>query len=143
MAEATTPNAAVVGRTVTERALSKLWACLRSENVDGGGDALRIVEARLVELTGQRDAAEQLYAAEAARVTQLEALINTPGTEHFLKSVETEAAHQVARWGSEHDAGKKPSDWFWLLGYLSGKALASALKGDIEKAKHHTISSAA
>lgn len=71
------------------------------------------------------------------------ALLNTPETENFDKAVPLEAAHQVSRWGGKHDAGKEPSDWFWLLGYLAGKALASALRGDTEKAKHHCISSAA
>lgn len=32
---------------------------------------------------------------------------------------------------------------YWLIGYLAGKALTSAINGDIEKAKHHTISSGA
>lgn len=73
----------------------------------------------------------------------LHALLNTPETEDFDRAVPLEAAHQVHRWGSEHDAGKQPEDWFWLLGYLAGKALASAKAGNMEKAKHHCISSAA
>jgi hypothetical protein len=77
------------------------------------------------------------------RVRELEALINTPELDDFLKAVKLEAAHQVERWGAQHDAGKAPADWFWLLGYLSGKALAAAVKGDADKARHHTISSAA
>lgn len=78
-----------------------------------------------------------------AKVTRLNFLLNTPETENFDKAVPLEAAHQVNRWGSEHDAGKQPEDWFWLLGYLAGKALASVKAGDMEKAKHHCISSAA
>ncbi len=35
------------------------------------------------------------------------------------------------------------ADWFWLIGYLAGKALMHALAGDRDKAKHHTISTAA
>jgi len=54
-----------------------------------------------------------------------------------------EAPHQRHRWGSEHDAGKQPLDWVWLLGHLVNKAAKSAIDGDVEKAKHHTISSAA
>jgi hypothetical protein len=34
------------------------------------------------------------------------------------------------------------TDWFWLLGYLGGKALAEAKAGDVEKARHHRISTA-
>lgn len=44
---------------------------------------------------------------------------------------------------TSHDAGKAPQDWFWLLGYLGGKALHAAILGDVEKAKHHTISAGA
>src|SRR5574342_924622 len=78
-----------------------------------------------------------------ARVLELEGLINTPHTDDWIKAVQLEAAHQVERWGAAHDEGKAPADWFWLLGYLGGKALASAVKGDSEKAKHHMVSSGA
>jgi hypothetical protein len=69
---------------------------------------------------------------------RLQGLLNTPRTDEFFESVRVEAAHQVERWGSEHDAGKTPQDWFWLLGYLAGKALAKP-----EKRLHHIVSSAA
>lgn len=78
-----------------------------------------------------------------ARVAELEAQLNTPELHDFSAAVVLEAAHQRARWGSEHDAGKEPSDWFWLLGYLSGKALRSHIGEDVDKALHHCISSAA
>jgi hypothetical protein len=77
---------------------------------------------------------------ELARVRQL---LNTPETEDFLRGVALEAAHQRERWGAEHDVGKTPFDWFWLVGYLAQKAAASAVAGDVEKAKHHTISTSA
>lgn len=70
-------------------------------------------------------------------------IINTPETADFMAAVPIEAAHQRDRWGSSHDAGKTPFDWFWLVGYLAQKAAAAAVAGDIEKAKHHTISTAA
>lgn len=69
--------------------------------------------------------------------------IDTPHTTNFLAAVQLEALHQRERWGHEHDAGKDPAAWFWLLGYLGGKALWAATHGDCEKALHHTISSAA
>ena len=78
-----------------------------------------------------------------ARVLELEGLLNTPHIADFLRAVKLEALHQRDRWGSQHDAGKEPADWFWLLGYLGGKALTSAIKGDRDRALHHTISSAA
>jgi hypothetical protein len=79
----------------------------------------------------------------ASRIEQLEQQINTPETTDFLKGVPLEAAHQRERWGVDHDAGKTAWDWFWLIGYLAQKAGSSAIAGDVEKAKHHTISTAA
>jgi len=83
------------------------------------------------------------WRTEKARADKLEALLNTPELKDFIKAVPLEAVHQRERWGVEHDAGKEPEDWFWLLGYLAGKALAAVKAGDKEKALHHTISSAA
>lgn len=68
--------------------------------------------------------------------------VDTPHTADFMKAVPLEAAHQRSRWGVDHDSGKTPFDWFWLTGYLSQKAAAAAVAGDVEKAKHHTISTA-
>ena len=70
-------------------------------------------------------------------------ILLAPELDHFASAVVREAAHQRARWGSDHDGGKAPADWFWLLGYLAGKALRAATVGDVKKAMHHTISSAA
>ena len=82
--------------------------------------------------------------AEAiAEIERLRALLNTPETADFMKAIPLEAAHQRERWGADHDAGKAPLDWFWLIGYLAQKAATSAIAGDVEKAKHHTISTAA
>jgi len=69
--------------------------------------------------------------------------INSPETEDWMAGVPLEAAHQIERHGAEHDAGKTAWDWFWLIGYLSQKAAASQTAGDLFKAKHHTISTAA
>jgi hypothetical protein len=84
------------------------------------------------------------------RVAELErenvrllALLNTPEIEDFDKAVPLESAHQQERWGTQHDAGKNPEDWFWLVGYLAGKALHAQKTGDRDKAKHHCISTAA
>ena len=80
---------------------------------------------------------------ELDEVDRLKALLNTPETEEFDKAVPLEAAHQIERWGAQHDEGKNPEDWFWLVGYLAGKALAAYKMGDLTKAKHHTISASA
>lgn len=82
-------------------------------------------------------------ASRNAEIERLKGLLNTPELHDFASGVVLEAAHQRERWGSTHDAGKAPEDWFWLLGYLGGKALHAAKAGDIEKALHHTISTAA
>jgi hypothetical protein len=73
----------------------------------------------------------------------LKGKLNTPELVSFRDAVVLEAAHQRERWGSAHDDGKQPHDWFWLVGYLAGKALASHIAGNTEKALHHTISTAA
>ncbi|HWF07023.1 MAG TPA: hypothetical protein VG297_01100, partial [Bryobacteraceae bacterium] len=57
------------------------------------------------------------------KLAEAERKVNTPELHSFRDAVVLEAAHQKGRWGSDHDAGKEPSDWFWLLGYLAGKAL--------------------
>lgn len=58
----------------------------------------------------------------------IEEQINTPETREFVVAVVREAAHQRMRWGSEHDAGKTDADWFWLIGYLAGKALHNPIE---------------
>lgn len=94
--------------------------------------------------------------------THLHALVNSPQTADFLESTRLEVVHQVQRWGTVHDRAKRPADWFWLVGYLAGKALHAAHEVDHlsrlslpspgtvqtierhrEKALHHTISTAA
>jgi hypothetical protein len=83
------------------------------------------------------------YAALQGEVSRLRAIIDTPQSNDFLRAVSTEAEHQRQRWGSEHDAGKTPADWFWLVGYLAGKALHAHAAGNVEKAEHHIITTAA
>lgn len=73
----------------------------------------------------------------------LYALINSPETGNFDKGVPLECAHQVQRWGEAHDRSKSAENWYWLVGYLAGKALRASISGDREKALHHTISAAA
>src|SRR5688572_16472332 len=86
---------------------------------------------------------QRITAALRGEVGRLRAMINTPHTDEWFGAVRLEAAHQIERWGTSHDEGKTPADWFWLLGYLSQKAMTAQLSGDEEKAKHHTISSGA
>ena len=73
----------------------------------------------------------------AVRQEELERL-NVPEVIDFVKAVNLEAAHQRERWGLEHDTEKTDADWFWLVGYLAGKALHFP-----EKRLHHLITTAA
>lgn len=78
-----------------------------------------------------------------AEVARLNALINTPRTDDWFEAVRLEAAHQIERWGVEHDAGKRPEDWVTLLVYLLGKAAKAHFDGDRSKLLHHVITVAA
>lgn len=82
----------------------------------------------------------QLHVDEAIRLREL---INTPEIIDFVKAVQIEAVHQRERWGTQQDEGKTAADWFWLLGYLAGKALHSDKVGDDKKLLHHIITTAA
>lgn len=88
------------------------------------------------------NAPENLSAA-MDEVCRLRKLINSPQTDNWMESVQLEAAHQQERWGVKGDVGKTPLDWFWLLGYLAGKAVAAFVAGDPSKGKHHIVSSSA
>lgn len=111
------------------------WRCW-----DGGFSTFTsLPEQALTALQKQQVALD----AALARVAELEGLINSPETDDWLKGAELEAAHQVERWGAEHDTGKSAWDWFWLIGYLAQKAAAAQVAGDAHKAQHHTISTAA
>lgn len=66
-----------------------------------------------------------------------------PIVDDFFAGVKAEKEHQRKRWGDVHDRNKTGAEWYWLVGYLAGKALYAMLSGDTYKAKHHTISAAA
>lgn len=76
---------------------------------------------------------------------RLKELLNTPEIADFAKAIQLEAAHQRERWGSKHDAGKTDADWFWLIGYLAGKALHNPDPGTdpTEKKMHRIVTIAA
>lgn len=59
----------------------------------------------------------------AAELRRLHAIINTPELLSFRDGVVQEAVHQRERWGTAHDGGKTPEDWYWLVGHLAGRAL--------------------
>ena len=108
-------------------------------------DEALLVARHLEALAPTALSAEELAALRAHRdeCLRLQALINTPELEQFLSASHIEAVHQVERWGTAGDRAKRPADWFWLVGYLAGKALHAAVDGNQDKAKHHCISTAA
>jgi len=120
------------------QALQEQVKKLQAENL-----ALNNPFAKILSLETERDHLQEQLQQSQQRVADLEATINNPLTHDFIEGVKVEIPFQEYKWGSEHDAGKLSSDWFWLIGYLSGKALRSAIEGDEEKAKHHIITTAA
>ena len=93
---------------------------------------------------GKYDASFGLELTSAhKRIQELETLINTPLVDNFLKALPLEAAHQQERWGTDHDAGKTPFDWVFLIGHLATRAAMKLKEGNREKALHHTITTAA
>ena len=84
------------------------------------------------------DAARAMFLDAQKELERLRAELNTPEVNDFARGVVLEAAHQRERWGTEHDGGKTDADWFWLVGYLVGKALHKP-----EKRLHHLITAAA
>lgn len=100
--------------------------------------ALRLSEmAVTLEGCGMPEVVAALEIAER-EIVRLDELINTPHTAEFLEAVRLEAAHQRERWAADHDAGKTDADWFWLVGYLAGKALHKQ-----DRQVHHIITTAA
>lgn len=87
--------------------------------------------------------AEEIEVVSAGEYDKLYRQLNTPEVDDFLEGVKLEAAHQRERWTTAHDREKSAEYWFWLIAYLSGKALRAALTFDYDKARHHCISSAA
>lgn len=105
----------------------------------GGNECVRRGYQRLSYLVETKDAE---LAAKNARLLELEGRINTPHTDDWFDAVRLEAAHQIERFGAT-DGDKEAPAWFWLLSWLSGKALHAWKDGDSEKMKHHVVSSSA
>jgi hypothetical protein len=96
-----------------------------------------VLISALKELRRRRD--DSCGSEELAR---LQKLLNTPEILDFSKAVVLEAAHQRERWGAKKDEGKTDADWFWLIGYLAGKALHGP-ENTPEKQLHRIITIAA
>lgn len=59
----------------------------------------------------------------------VEMKINTPEVLDFLEAVKIEAAHQRERW-SDTDPHKTDADFYWLIGWLGGKAVTDPHDGN-------------
>ncbi len=99
--------------------------------------------ARRQELLRMLDEARDERDAARAEVERLRALIDTPRTDEFFEAVRFESAHQVKRWGKDHDARKLTEDWIALFVYLLGKAATAHWAGDRQKLEHRVITCAA
>ncbi len=123
------------------RLTNAAWEAFYRARGDAGAAAVAI-EGGVIELADLRtqldSVRDALLAAEAER-DRLFLLINTPRIDDFFEAVRIEAAHQVERWGVEHDAGKQPEDWVVLVVYLLGKATTAHFRDDTAKLLHHVI----
>lgn len=97
----------------------------------------RVLSAFAVDLIAERDAARSKH----GRLREL--IDSAVECRDFVLDMQLEAAHQVERWGVEHDAGKRPEDWFTLLQYLLGKAASAHFDGNRAKLLHHIVTGAA
>jgi hypothetical protein len=137
-------------KLATSRRVSNRWKAV-AKRLFSGRRLVERVSIRLAEqvseLCGEKtgnisDAVDVVRSCSTER-DELRAALNTPQTVDFVSAVANESAHQRLRWGADQDTHKTPADWFWLIGYLAGKALSASIAGDVEKARHHTISTAA
>ena len=89
------------------------------------------------------DVSPLMLALAQEEIARLNAIINEPHNDDFIKGMSIEAEHQSQRWGTSHDIGKEPTDWCFLIGALCTKAVMAQRYGDMPKALHHLITSAA
>ncbi|KKN81369.1 hypothetical protein LCGC14_0319820 [marine sediment metagenome] len=109
--------------------------------VKTGGDPLSTpVDAIVDRVTGVL-LKHDIHAGAEVVNDLVSALLDAPIYTDFLRALPAEATHQQKRWGSD-DAGKTDADWFWLIGYLGGKALATP-PDDLLKKLHRIIATAA
>lgn len=137
----TLPLSAFVDSKAIESILTRLQsgkvARVKAENEAIRKAADEVSEKAMAIKLDYEELRSQLEASRA-ECERLDQFINSPGLIDFQKAVILEAAHQRERWGSDHDAGKTPADWFWLVGYVAGKALSKP-----DKRLHHIITTAA
>ncbi len=87
-----------------------------------------------------------VHAGAEIVVDLVSALLDAPIYTDFVLAVKQEATHQQKRWGVEHDAGKTNAEWFWLIGWLGGKAVHNpdtTPENATDKRLHRIIATAA
>jgi len=94
------------------------------------------IEAAFVSL---RQEVSRLRNLNSALINRL----NNPEINNFVEGVTIEAAHQVERWGEEHDASKTFEQWVALMTRLLGKFVDANWNHEGDKALHHLITLAA
>lgn len=125
-------------------AQADLFAALGLLDRDASGQVVtKPPTESLEQLRAELASARMLAEVRGKERDELAARLNTPHTANFLEAVTNEAAHQVARWGVEHDAGKRAEDWIALVAYLLGKATKAHYDNDRQKLLHHIITIAA
>lgn len=110
-----------------------------SEELDETDSSIAVMRDAAGELTRLQNE----LANERMEHDLLKELLSRPEIDEFYEGIMLEAAHQRNRWGDAHDRSKSAENWYWLVGYLAGKACRAAIEGDHAKARHHTISAAA
>jgi hypothetical protein len=80
---------------------------------------------------------DRALAAEQ-ELEEIKKLLDTPDQENFLAAAVAEAKYQRLTW-HKTDEEKTDSDWFWLIGYLTSKAMHD-VRG---KRVHHLTAAAA
>lgn len=89
--------------------------------------------------------AAKLWRLEAENIEEKveKRLLDAPELRDFYKGILLESQHQDRRWGPDHDKGKSPEDWLWLVAFLATKATQAARYGDWDKYLHHIVTTAA
>lgn len=85
------------------------------------------------------EALVQFAIGRAREGDEVREMVNSPRTDEWFASVRQEAGHQVLRWGSDHDAGKRVEDWVSLFQYLIGKLVKAHWDGNRDKLLHHVV----
>lgn len=78
-----------------------------------------------------------------SRYEKLYGLINKPEVIDFTRGMSCEFAFQNLKWGDETLDNYTHEDWFWVVGYLAGKAVHCFENDKHKKGLHHTITTAA